>query len=231
MSDKTLFQQLYDINVNDKLEKKANLSYLSWAWAWAEVKKIDPNATAEIHEFPLLNVEGVKVPYLQTPTGYFVKVSVIIKGQTETEWLPVMDHRNKTIEKPNAFDINKSTKRCLVKAIALHGLGLYVYAGEDLPEADATEPNGKQTNNINGSNTSNKPQGSSNNGKASEKQLKMIHAKIAHVATLTQTDKQMVEETLKNQVGFTNLSEISSQLASKAIQVLSGWENQYSQAG
>lgn len=231
MSDKTLFQQLYDINVNDKLEKKANLSYLSWAWAWAEVKKIDPNATAEIHEFSLPNVEGVKVPYLQTPTGYFVKVSVTIKGQTETEWLPVMDHRNKTIEKPNAFDINKNTKRCLVKAIALHGLGLYVYAGEDLPEVDATEPNGKQTNNINRSNTSNKPQGSNNNGKASEKQLKMIHAKIAHVATLTQTDKQMVEETLKNQVGFTNLSEISSQLASKAIQVLSGWENQYSQAG
>ncbi|MGU3372815.1 Sak single strand annealing protein [Bacillus mycoides] len=149
MSDKTLFQQLYDINVNDKLEKKANLSYLSWAWAWAEVKKIDPNTSAEIHEFPLPNVEGIKVPYLQTPTGYFVKVSVTIKGQTETEWLPVMDHRNKTIEKPNAFDINKTTKRCLVKAIALHGLGLYVYAGEDLPEIDVGESNGNQTNNIN----------------------------------------------------------------------------------
>ncbi|PEQ01528.1 hypothetical protein CN587_25220 [Bacillus wiedmannii] len=149
MSDKTLFQQLYDINVNDKLDKKANLSYLSWAWAWAEVKKVDPNASNEVHEFPLPNVEGVKVPYLQTPTGYFVKVSVTIKGQTETEWLPVMDHRNKTIEKPNAFDINKNTKRCLVKAIALHGLGLYVYAGEDLPEVDANESNGDQTNNNN----------------------------------------------------------------------------------
>jgi len=83
MSDKTLFQQLYDINVNDKLEKKAYLSYLTWACAWAEVKKIDPNVSAEIHEFPLPNVEGIKVPYLQTPTGYFVKVSVTIKGQTE----------------------------------------------------------------------------------------------------------------------------------------------------
>ena len=147
MSDKTLFQQLYDINVNDKLEKKANLSYLSWAWAWAEVKKVDPTVSAEVHEFPLPNVEGIKVPYLQTPTGYFVKVSITIKGHTETEWLPVMDHRNKTIEKPTAFDINKTTKRCLVKAIALHGLGLYVYAGEDLPEIDAGESNGNQTNN------------------------------------------------------------------------------------
>ena len=81
MSDKTLFQQLYDINVNDKLEKKANLSYLSWAWAWAEVKKVDPTVSAEVHEFPLPNVEGIKVPYLQTPTGYFVKVSITIKGQ------------------------------------------------------------------------------------------------------------------------------------------------------
>ena len=147
MSDKTLFQQLYDITVNDKLEKKANLSYLSWAWAWAEVKKVDPTVSAEVHEFPLPNVEGIKVPYLQTPTGYFVKVSITIKGHTETEWLPVMDHRNKTIEKPTAFDINKTTKRCLVKAIALHGLGLYVYAGEDLPEIDAGESNGNQTNN------------------------------------------------------------------------------------
>ena len=147
MSDKTLFQQLYDINVNDKLEKKANLSYLSWAWAWAEVKKVDPTVSAEVHEFPLPNVEGIKVPYLQTPTGYFVKVSITIIGHTETEWLPVMDHRNKTIEKPTAFDINKTTKRCLVKAIALHGLGLYVYAGEDLPEIDAGESNGNQTNN------------------------------------------------------------------------------------
>ncbi|MFT4140164.1 MAG: DUF1071 domain-containing protein [Bacillus sp. (in: firmicutes)] len=231
MSNKTLFQQLYDINVNDKLDKKANLSYLSWAWAWAEVKKVDPNASNEVHEFPLPNVEGVKVPYLQTPTGYFVKVSVTIKGQTETEWLPVMDHRNKTIEKPNAFDINKNTKRCLVKAIALHGLGLYVYAGEDLPEVDASESSGKQTNHSNRSTTTNKPSVSGGNGKASEKQMKMIHAKIAHISALTKTEKQTIEDTLKGNIGTDNLSEMSSQIASKAIEVLMGWEKQYSQAG
>lgn len=146
----TLFERLFGINVNDKLEKKANLSYLSWAWAWAEVKKIDPAATSIVHEFPMLDpqilraVEGMNVPYLQTPTGYFVKVSVTIHGQTETEWLPVMDHRNKTMEKPTAFDINKNTKRCLVKAIALHGLGLYVYAGEDLPEEEKKEQQPQQ---------------------------------------------------------------------------------------
>lgn len=236
MSDKTLFQQLYDINVNDKLEKKANLSYLSWAWAWAEVKKIDPNTSAEIHEFPLPNVEGIKVPYLQTPTGYFVKVSVTIKGQTETEWLPVMDHRNKTIEKPNAFDINKTTKRCLVKAIALHGLGLYVYAGEDLPEVDAGESNGKQTNYSNHSNTSNKPQGSSNNSKASDKQMKMIKAKIKNVSKLARekgydTKDTDVEVTLKNDMKTQlNVDDFDSKMASKAIELLIGWETQYSQS-
>lgn len=138
----SLFEKLNGINVNDKLEKKQNLSYLSWAWAVAEVKKVDPNAVFHVHEFPMMDlqvgrvIEGVTVPYLETPQGFFVKVSVTIHGQTETEFLPVMDHRNKTMEKPTAFDINKNTKRCLVKAIALHGLGLYVYAGEDLPEEE-----------------------------------------------------------------------------------------------
>ncbi|EEK53313.1 E12 [Bacillus cereus BGSC 6E1] len=221
--------------MNDKLEKKANLSYLSWAWAWAEVKKIDPNTSAEIHEFPLPGVEGIKVPYLQTPTGYFVKVSVTIKGQTETEWLPVMDHRNKTVEKPSAFDINKTTKRCLVKAIALHGLGLYVYAGEDLPEADATEPNGKQSNYSNHSNATNKPQGS-NGSRASEKQMKMIKAKIKNVSKLArgkgyETKDTDVEVTLKKDMQTQlNIDDFDSKMASKAIELLISWENQYSQS-
>ncbi len=240
MSDKTLFQQLYDINVNDKLEKKANLSYLSWAWAWAEVKKIDPNASAEIHEFPLPNVEGIKVPYLQTPTGYFVKVSVTIKGQTETEWLPVMDHRNKTIEKPNAFDINKNTKRCLVKAIALHGLGLYVYAGEDLPESDADSKDtfrGKdestEIRSMGGrgkENNSWSTQSAQKSNKASEKQMKMIHAKIAHVSVISKTEKLTIEDTLKSKIGADSLTDISPQIASKAIETLIGWEDQYKKA-
>lgn len=158
MSQLTLFEQLFSRNVNDRVEKKSNLSYLSWAWAWAEIKKVDPNASSVIHEFPLDGNEHVMVPYLKTPNGYFVKVSVTIQGNTETEWLPVMDANNnalgtvamvwskekdergksKRVEEklpePTAMDINKAHKRCLVKAIALHGLGLYIFSGEDLPE-------------------------------------------------------------------------------------------------
>lgn len=128
------FKQMFAVNVNDKLDQKNGLSYLSWAWAWAETKKIDPRAKQVVHYFPYEGNHDVKVPYLKTPNGFFVQVSVTIHGHTETEMLPVLDHRNKPIANPNAFEINKNQKRCLVKAIALHGLGLYVYAGEDIPE-------------------------------------------------------------------------------------------------
>ncbi|HDR3309736.1 DUF1071 domain-containing protein [Bacillus thuringiensis] len=128
------FKRMFGINVNDVVEKKQNLTYLSWAWAWAETKKIDQFAVQKIHWFPYEGNHDIQVPYLKTPNGYFVQVSVTIHGHTETEMLPVLDHRNKPIANPNAFELNKNQKRCLVKAIALHGLGLYIYAGEDLPE-------------------------------------------------------------------------------------------------
>lgn len=128
------FKKMFGINVNDVVEKKQNLTYLSWAWAWAETKKIDQFAVQKTHWFPYEGNKDVLVPYLKTPNGFFVQVSVTIHGHTETEMLPVLDHRNKPIANPNAFELNKNQKRCLVKAIALHGLGLYIYAGEDLPE-------------------------------------------------------------------------------------------------
>ena len=128
------FKKMFGINVNDVVEKKQNLTYLSWAWAWAETKKIDQFAVQKTHWFPYEGNKDVLVPYLKTPNGFFVQVSVTIHGHTETEMLPVLDHRNKPIVNPNAFELNKNQKRCLVKAIALHGLGLYIYAGEDLPE-------------------------------------------------------------------------------------------------
>ncbi len=134
----SLFMQLYGINVNEKTEKKGQLTYLSWVFAHAEMKKVDENAITTYHEFPYIVgdriVEGVMVPYLLTAQGAMVKVSVTIKGKTETEWLPVMDHKNQTMMQPKATDINKAHKRCFAKAVALHGLGLYVYAGDDLPE-------------------------------------------------------------------------------------------------
>jgi len=136
--EQSLFMQLYGINVNEKTEKKGQLTYLSWVFAHAEMKKVDENATTVYHEFPyIVNnqvVEGVNVPYLLTAQGAMVKVSVTIKGKTETEWLPVMDNKNQSMMTPKATDINKAHKRCFAKAVALHGLGLYVYAGDDLPE-------------------------------------------------------------------------------------------------
>jgi hypothetical protein len=127
--------ELLKINVNGHLEKKGNLSYLSWAWAWAEVLKIDPGARWTAHEW-----DNNPVMYLRNGTA-MVKVSVEIKGDIKTCILPVMDNRNKAIVDPDAFAVNTAIMRCLAKAIAMHGLGLYIYAGEDLPEAEKTEPN------------------------------------------------------------------------------------------
>ena len=127
--------ELLKINVNGHLEKKGNLSYLSWAWAWAEVLKIDPGARWTAHEW-----DNSPVMYLRNDTA-MVKVSVEIKGDIKTCILPVMDNRNRAIFDPDAFAVNTAIMRCLAKAIAMHGLGLYIYAGEDLPEAEKVEPN------------------------------------------------------------------------------------------
>ena len=127
--------ELLKINVNGHLEKKGNLSYLSWAWAWAEVLKVDPGARWTAHEW-----DNNPVMYLRNGTA-MVKVSVEIKGDIKTCLLPVMDNRNRAIVDPDAFAVNTAIMRCLAKAIAMHGLGLYIYAGEDLPEQEKTEPN------------------------------------------------------------------------------------------
>ena len=127
--------ELLKINVNGHLEKKGNLSYLSWAWAWAEVLKVDPGARWTAHEW-----DNSPVMVLRNGTA-MVKVSVEIKGDIKTCILPVMDNRNKAIVDPDAFAVNTAIMRCLAKAIAMHGLGLYIYAGEDLPEQEKTEPN------------------------------------------------------------------------------------------
>ena len=127
--------ELLKINVNDHLEKKGNLSYLSWAWAWAEVLKIDPAASWVAHEW-------ADRPAMFLPDGSaMVKVSVTVKGDTKLCVLPIMDNRNRAIQNPDAFAVNTAIMRCLTKAIAMHGLGLYIYAGEDLPEAEKAEPN------------------------------------------------------------------------------------------
>jgi hypothetical protein len=127
---------LLSINVNEHTERKNGLTYLSWAWAWAEVLKVDPEATWDVIEH-----DGMPVRFLPDR-----------KGMTKTCWLPVMNHRNQAIEQPNAFQVNTAVMRCLAKAIGMHGLGLYIYAGEDLPEDSADAPT-KSRNSLDGMGT------------------------------------------------------------------------------
>lgn len=124
------FAELNALNVGDKIEKKNGLSYLSWAWAWGEVKKLHPDAQYRIYE----NADGWN--YHTDGRTCWVKTGVTVAGIEHIEYLPVMDNRNKSIlaENVTSFDVNKAIQRSLTKALARHGLGLYIYAGEDLPE-------------------------------------------------------------------------------------------------
>lgn len=127
--------ELLKINVNEHTEKKNGLTYLSWAWAWAEVLKLDPQATWNVSLFP--DDKGRPMPAMFLPDdSAMVGVKVTIKGDEKQCLLPVMNHRNQAIKGPDAFAINTAIMRCLAKAISMHGLGLYIYAGEDLPEQD-----------------------------------------------------------------------------------------------
>ena len=129
---KSVFDVLNDINVNDKTEKKGKLTYLSWAWAWGQLKKNYPSANYKVYE----NADGWN--YFTDGRTAWVKVGVTVNGLEHIEYLPVMDNMNRSIplEKVTSFNVNTSIQRALTKAIARHGLGLYIYAGEDLPEVD-----------------------------------------------------------------------------------------------
>jgi hypothetical protein len=160
----TTFKQLREINVNEHTEKKSNLTYLSWAWAWDIFKQNCPDATYKIHRF-----DGK--PYLfDENTGYMVFTEVTANGETYEMWLPVMDGANnamkdkpytytvmgwhptergkkiqveKSVDAATMFDINKTIMRCLTKNLAMFGLGLYIYAGEDLPDVETSEQDTK----------------------------------------------------------------------------------------
>ncbi len=162
--EKSIFETLFNVNLNEHIEKKTGLSYISWPYAWAEVKKYYPDACYEIKLFGENNL-----PYVfDENTGYMVFTSVTIKNITHEMWLPVMDNANKTmksvkyvyetryrknipVETATMFDINKAIMRCLVKNLAMFGLGLYIYAGEDLPESQSesiTETNIKHLDDL-----------------------------------------------------------------------------------
>lgn len=144
-----LYKTLRELNVTGHVEQKNGLNYLSWAWAWDEVMKVYPNATYEIERFD-------NKPYLyDEKTGYMVFTKVKIENMEREMWLPVMDSNNKAmldhdytyktkygekkVEKATMFDINKTIMRCLVKNLAMFGLGLALYSGEDLPEEEITK--------------------------------------------------------------------------------------------
>lgn len=144
------FDKLRAINVNEHTEQKDGLTYLSWAWAWDEVKKTYPDAVYKVWK----DEEGR--PYIyDNNLGYMCFTSVTIEGETLEMWLPVMDGSNKamksepyeiqtkyktiTVKAATMFDINKTIMRCLVKNLAMFGLGLYIYAGEDVPQPDEDE--------------------------------------------------------------------------------------------
>ena len=133
-------EKLLTTNVNEHTEKKANLTYLSWAWAWAEALKADPAASYTVHMFDECGQNGAKrtVPYMSINDTAMVMVTATMFGKPMTCQLPVMDHRNKAIVNPDAFAVNTAIMRCMTKALSLHGLGLYIYAGEDLPEQDTS---------------------------------------------------------------------------------------------
>jgi len=121
---------LLNKNVNEHTEKKANLTYLSWAWAWAEALKADPKATYRVEIFNdkcYMDINGTAM--------VFVTVTMFSKPMTCQ--LPVMDYRNKAIPNPDAFAVNTAIMRCMTKALGLHGLGLYIYAGQDIPDGES----------------------------------------------------------------------------------------------
>jgi len=126
-----LINELLKKNVNEHTEKKNNLTYLSWAWAWAEALKADSSATYKVEMFGdkcFMDINGTAMVF----------VTVTMFGKPMTCQLPVMDYRNKAIPNPDAFAVNTAIMRCMTKALSLHGLGLYIYAGEDIPEGGAT---------------------------------------------------------------------------------------------
>jgi len=149
---KSVWERLSKIDVSDHTEKKGNLTYLSWAWAWGTLKNEYPGASFQKHFFDHISnvikdgvtLEGeMKLPYTIDEAGYaYVRVTVRVEDIEVTETLPVLGGNNRSVKNPDSFAVNTSLQRCLAKAIAYCGLGHYIYAGEDLPieTVEADEP-------------------------------------------------------------------------------------------
>jgi hypothetical protein len=196
------FAKLSAINVSEHIEKKGQFSYLSWPFAVQQLRNFDEKATWAVMRF-----DGL--PYQKTELGVFVEVSVTVQNVTLSQIHPVLDSKNRPLMEPSAFDINTSIQRCLVKAIALHGLGLNVYAGEDLPQG---ESNGETTKPLA---TVKPPHRSTPKGEVvllTEKQLGYINKLVAE----SKTDVQQ----LLGFFGFDSLEHIPKSEVNRVIRVL-----------
>jgi len=202
--DENYFARLFQINVNEHVQTKGQFRFLSWPYAVAQLRLHDPAATWEVKRF-----DGM--PFLRSEAGYFVEVAVTVQGITLSQLHPVLDAKNRPIEQPTVFDINTSIQRCLVKAVALHGLGLYIYAGEDLPVGEASnDPVADEQP------TPPKPKASvtplPGEGRISQAQMKYLESLIAK----TDTDVQR----LCDYFHVSNLGELTVAAASRAIKSL-----------
>lgn len=197
------FIQLSAVDVTRHVEKKGQFTYLSWPFAVSQLRQFDATASWEVVRFNGL-------PFLSTDSGTFVEVAVTVRGLTLSQIHPVLDARNKTIPVPSAFDINTSIQRCLVKAIALHGLGLNVYAGEDLPqvENEATLSQRPSTSNV----VQHIKSTINNSELLTANQLRFIN-KLIHE---TGTD----EVQLLGYIGYDSLSEIPKSEVNRVIKML-----------
>jgi len=147
-----VYKTLSSVNVNEHTEKKNGLTYLSWAWAWGKLLEYYPDSTYTVYESGVTKFDGsdtievMGLNYFTDSKTAWVKTGVTVEGVELIEYLPVMDYRNKSIplDELTSFDVNKAIQRSLTKAIARHGLGLYIYAGEDLPEPSEDEKQEKQ---------------------------------------------------------------------------------------
>ena len=171
------FQKLYDIDVKEKMKKKNGLNYVSWAAAWAEVKKIYPEATYHIYERE--TPDGLVINYFTDGKTCWVKTGVTINGVEHIEDLPVMDFKNQSIKLENvtSSDVNKAIQRSLTKACARHGLALYIYEGEDLPETVKKEKEEQDEELVNQKNALIEMMGTLIDGGANKDEIYTIIAK------------------------------------------------------
>ncbi|MGG0759103.1 DUF1071 domain-containing protein [Bacillus paramycoides] len=205
---KNYFTELASIDVSKHVEKKGRFSYLSWSWAVDQLLKKHHDATWQVVRF-----DGL--PYMKTEVGYFVEVEVTVNNITRSQIHPVLDNYNKPIAKPTPFQINTSIQRCLAKAIALHGLGLYIYSGEDIPQDDEPKidsvPQQEQARQAEVVN---------------EQRIKAIHVQIRELSEVYNMPFEETKNTVKQSLGIQSFKGMTVQQASQLQKTITSWLNE-----